>query len=211
MTTQATTWTTRNSSNAGNNNEVAFGRRITSRTTSNRHHSDRTATDNLGGEDNPDDNDHGNGSGPEGDPHGEPDDDPPDDDGPGDQPDDPDDPDDDVQNNLADAISVLARSVQHQGDGSRSKVREPDPFDGTDPTKLRTFLVQLQLSFNDRLAPLMMIVKKSTSQSRTSKALHLPTLRIHSLNQTWFIRQLGVMTTTNSSQSWRITLDPWTL
>src|SRR6202040_3517484 len=27
---------------------------------------------------------------------------------------------------------------------------EPDPFDGTDPAKLRTFLVQLQLSFNDR-------------------------------------------------------------
>jgi hypothetical protein len=40
--------------------------------------------------------------------------------------------------------------VQHQGDGSRSKVREPDPFDSTDTTKLRTFLVQLQLNFNDR-------------------------------------------------------------
>ena len=47
-------------------------------------------------------------------------------------------------------ISALARNVQHQGDGSRSKVREPDPFDGTDTTKLRTFLVQLQLNFNDQ-------------------------------------------------------------
>jgi hypothetical protein len=40
--------------------------------------------------------------------------------------------------------------VQHQGDGSRSKVREPDPFNGTNPTKLQTFLIQLQLSFNNR-------------------------------------------------------------
>ena len=40
--------------------------------------------------------------------------------------------------------------MKHQGDGSRSKVREPDPFYGTDPAKLRTFLVQLQLSFRDR-------------------------------------------------------------
>ena len=45
---------------------------------------------------------------------------------------------------------MLARNVQHQGDGSRSKVWEPDPFDGTDTTKLRTFLVQLQPNFNDR-------------------------------------------------------------
>ena len=55
-----------------------------------------------------------------------------------------------MHNNLADAIAALARNVKSQGDGPRSKVREPNPFDGTDPTKLRTFLVQLQLSFNDR-------------------------------------------------------------
>ena len=54
-----------------------------------------------------------------------------------------------VQHNLADVIAVLARNVQHQGDGSRMKVREPDPFDSTDTTKLWTFLVQLQLNFND--------------------------------------------------------------
>ena len=54
-----------------------------------------------------------------------------------------------MENNLADAIAALARNVWHQGDGPRSKVREPDPFDGTDPAKLQTFLVQLQLSFND--------------------------------------------------------------
>src|SRR6202041_3798297 len=54
------------------------------------------------------------------------------------------------QPNLADAIAALARNVGSQRESSRTKVREPDPFDGTDPAKLRTFLVQLQLSFNDR-------------------------------------------------------------
>src|ERR1700722_12312309 len=53
-------------------------------------------------------------------------------------------------NNLATAIAALARNVRTKGDGSRAKVREPDPFDGTDPTKLQTFLVQLQLSFSDQ-------------------------------------------------------------
>ena len=62
------------------------------------------------------------------------------DDGPGDFVDpseDSDHPDEeDVQHNLADAIAALARNVQHQGDGSHSKVQEPEPFDSTDTTKL---------------------------------------------------------------------------
>src|SRR6202040_1223551 len=58
--------------------------------------------------------------------------------------------DENAGNNLATAISALARNVRTQGDGSQAKVQEPDPFDGTDPTKLQTFLVQLQLSFSDR-------------------------------------------------------------
>ena len=107
--------------NAGTNPEVAFGRRITPCTTSNRHNSNWPATNNLGGGDNPDGDDHGNGDGPEDDLPGEPDDNLPDDDNPGEQ---PDDPDNDVQNNLADAITALARNVRHQGDGSRSKVQE---------------------------------------------------------------------------------------
>src|SRR3984957_1944736 len=44
--------------------------------------------------------------------------------------------DENAGNNLATAISALARNVRTQGDGSRAKVQEPDPFDGTDPTKL---------------------------------------------------------------------------
>src|SRR3984957_11589191 len=44
--------------------------------------------------------------------------------------------DENAGNNLATTISALARNVRTQGDGSRAKVQEPDPFDGTDPTKL---------------------------------------------------------------------------
>src|SRR3984957_9592614 len=76
--------------------------------------------------------------------------DPPDDNGPGDHHDDEDPYDDGNQPNLADAIAALARNIGSQRESSRTKVRQPDPFDGTDPAKLRTFLVQLQLSFNDR-------------------------------------------------------------
>ena len=65
--------------------------------------------------------------------------DPPDDNGPGDHHDDEDPYDDGNQPNLADAIAALARNVGSQRDSSRTKVREPDPFDRTDPAKLRTF------------------------------------------------------------------------
>src|SRR6202040_2861947 len=58
--------------------------------------------------------------------------------------------DDGNQPNLADAIAALARNVRSQRDSSQAKVQEPDPFDGTVPAKLQTFLVQLQLSFNDQ-------------------------------------------------------------
>jgi len=90
-------------------------------------------------------------------------------DGPGD--DDPDDPGDDnddddefldateeldpslaVFHNLAVAVNRLSRSSRRTNDSSssRAKVREPDTFDGTDPKKLRTFLVQCELCFQDR-------------------------------------------------------------
>src|ERR1700723_4525594 len=44
--------------------------------------------------------------------------------------------DENAGNNLATTILALARNVWTQGDGSQAKVREPNPFDGTDPTKL---------------------------------------------------------------------------
>jgi len=91
-------------------------------------------------------------------------------DGPGDDPDDPGDDnnndDDDkfldateeldpsltVFHNLAVAVNRLSRSSRRTNDSSssRAKVREPDTFDGTDPKKLRTFLVQCELCFQDR-------------------------------------------------------------
>jgi Zinc knuckle len=52
----------------------------------------------------------------------------------------------DVQHNLVDATSVLTRSMQRQGDGSHSKVRPPNPFNGTDSAKLRTSLIWPQTS-----------------------------------------------------------------
>jgi len=91
-------------------------------------------------------------------------------DGPGDDPDDPGDDnnndDDDeflnateeldpslaVFHNLAIAVNRLSHSSCRTNDSSSShaKVREPDTFDGTDPKKLQTFLVQCELCFQDR-------------------------------------------------------------
>jgi len=57
-----------------------------------------------------------------------------------------------VFQNLAVAVNHLSRSSRRTNDSSSShaKVREPDTFDGTDPKKLRTFLVQCELCFQDR-------------------------------------------------------------
>jgi len=57
-----------------------------------------------------------------------------------------------VFHNLAVAVNCLSRSSCRTNDSSSShaKVREPDTFDGTDPKKLRTFLVQCELCFQDR-------------------------------------------------------------
>jgi len=57
-----------------------------------------------------------------------------------------------VFHNLAVAINRLSHSSRHTNNSSSShaKVREPDTFDGTDPKKLWTFLVQCELCFQDR-------------------------------------------------------------
>src|SRR5882672_8818182 len=36
------------------------------------------------------------------------------------------------------------------GSSSKPKLREPDPFDGSDSQKLRTFILQCRLNFRDR-------------------------------------------------------------
>ena len=154
MTTQTTTHsrTTRNSRNAGDTPGIAFGTQVPSRATPthNKRNSDRTASDHHRGSlnGNPGGDDFGDDGNGDPDDHDDPDDEDPDNSNHGDG--NPDDSEHGIQNNLADAIAALARNVQHQGDGSRAKVRDPDTFDGTDPAKLRTFIVQLQLSFNDR-------------------------------------------------------------
>ena len=90
-------------------------------------------------------------------------------DGPRDDPDDPRDGDNDDNNdefvnaleeldpdlavfhNLAIAVNHLSRSSHwtNESFSSCDKVCEPDTFNGTDPKKLRTFLVQCELCFQD--------------------------------------------------------------
>jgi hypothetical protein len=53
-------------------------------------------------------------------------------------------------NPVADAMRLLAQTITASREPSKTKVREPDVFDGTNPKKLRTFLVQCQLNFEDR-------------------------------------------------------------
>src|SRR6267154_1824182 len=53
--------------------------------------------------------------------------------------------------NLTCAISKLAHNNRSTSGGdAKSKVREPDTFDGTDPCKLRAFFVQCELNFQNR-------------------------------------------------------------
>jgi hypothetical protein len=97
----------------------------------------------------------------------QPDDDP---DQPGDDPDDPDDPDgsgdggndpsdhgsdrqsshDDAERRAYNALVNLVRTAQQPPAAPKTKVREPDPFDGADSRKLRAFLVLCQLNFRAR-------------------------------------------------------------
>ncbi|KAG6326307.1 hypothetical protein ID866_12782 [Astraeus odoratus] len=66
-------------------------------------------------------------------------------------------PDPDAEDNpllmLTNAISRLSHATRHRPEDSGAactKVREPDTFDGTDPKKLREFLIQCELNFHDR-------------------------------------------------------------
>jgi len=55
---------------------------------------------------------------------------------------------------FAQAVQALTKvataSADRDSSSGRTKVREPDTFDGTDPRKLRAFLVQCELNFQDR-------------------------------------------------------------
>ena len=56
-----------------------------------------------------------------------------------------------IFNNLSITIDRLTCSARSSNSSSlRTKVREPDTFDGTDPKKLRTFFIQCELNFQDR-------------------------------------------------------------
>ena len=83
----------------------------------------------------------------------------PDPEDPYDDPEDPDnnpqtpdeDPDQDPEANIINLTSAINRLADNSDDKDKAKTtRDPDPFDGSEPRKLRTFLLQLQLVFNDR-------------------------------------------------------------
>ncbi|KIO02020.1 hypothetical protein M404DRAFT_28248 [Pisolithus tinctorius Marx 270] len=49
---------------------------------------------------------------------------------------------------LARAVHVLVQSSLHTGDSTlKTKVQEPDTFNGSDPKKLHEFLIQCKLNF----------------------------------------------------------------
>jgi hypothetical protein len=67
-----------------------------------------------------------------------------------DEPSEPRDSDDDENPpNLAAAIALLAKSVRRPSE-EKTKVREPDTFDGSDPKKLEDFRVQCEVNFRSR-------------------------------------------------------------
>ena len=52
--------------------------------------------------------------------------------------------------NLSQAIKGLAESVNKDPSDSKAKIRDPDTFDGSDPKKLRGFLLQCKLNFRSK-------------------------------------------------------------
>jgi len=124
-------------------------------------------------------------------------------DGPGDDPDDPGDDnnnnDDDnefldameeldpslaVFHNLAVTVNRLSRSSRqtNESSSSRAKVREPDTFNGTDPKKLRTFLVQCELCFQDRAKAFCLDREKVTFAQSYLKGMTLEWFELDLLN-----------------------------
>src|SRR6185369_4391557 len=53
--------------------------------------------------------------------------------------------------NLAEAIVLMTRELKRRDKNTpkRTKAREPDTFDGSDPRKLNQFILQCKLSFSD--------------------------------------------------------------
>ncbi|KIK15996.1 hypothetical protein PISMIDRAFT_16095 [Pisolithus microcarpus 441] len=84
---------------------------------------------------------------------------------------------------LTRAIHTLARSSQCSGDSApKTKVREPDTFDGSDPKKLREFLVQCELNFQDHLKAFRTSRAKVTFAQSYLKGMALAWFELDLLN-----------------------------
>src|SRR5467141_3949696 len=53
----------------------------------------------------------------------------------------------------AQQFSKAVGELMKTGGSSKPKLQEPDPFDGSDSRKLRTFILQCRLNFRDRPDP----------------------------------------------------------
>jgi len=89
-----------------------------------------------------------------------------------------------VFHNLAVAVNRLSHSSHHTNDSSSShaKVHEPDTFDSTDPKKLRTFLVQCELCFQDRAKAFCQDRARVTSTQSYLKGMTLEWFELDLLN-----------------------------
>jgi len=89
-----------------------------------------------------------------------------------------------VFHNLAVAVNHLSRSSRrtNNSSSSRAKVRKPDTFDGTDPKKLRTFLVQCELCFQDRAKAFHLDRAKVTFAQSYLKGMTLEWFELDLLN-----------------------------
>jgi len=89
-----------------------------------------------------------------------------------------------VFHNLAVAVNRLSLSSRRTNDSSssRAKVREPDTFDGTDPKKLRTFLVQCELCFQDQAKAFCLDRAKVTFAQSYLKGMTLEWFELDLLN-----------------------------
>ncbi|KIN98698.1 hypothetical protein M404DRAFT_31179 [Pisolithus tinctorius Marx 270] len=116
------------------------------------HHPTAPISEGDPGDDGPGDDDDNNPE--DDDPSNDPNDHGPSDDDPEDEPDLPDldtKPAITVLDNLALAIKLLAHNAHTSPESSsRTKLCEPDTFDGTDPKKLHAFFIQCELNFQDR-------------------------------------------------------------
>ena len=91
-------------------------------------------------------------------------------------------------------FSTYLKSLDKNKDNSRTNVKEPEPFSGKDPKKLKSFLLQCRLCFRDR----------PTAFSKDSKKVNFALSYLKDTAQDWF--EPGLSGLTEEIPVW---LDDW--